>query len=87
MRRKISTPHAEPHSGRERSAQLERSGSMRPAAETRSTVIAASDNGTRRGLLAFILAAGTVHTPPSRSISFHRTPRASPLRAAVRMVN
>jgi hypothetical protein len=92
MRRKISAPHALQNrthghvahwlvaSGRGRSAQLERSGSMRPSAETRSTVIAASDNRTRCGF-AFILAAGTVHTLPSRSISFHRTPRASPPRS------
>jgi hypothetical protein len=34
----------------------------------------------------FILAAGTVHTPPSRSISFHHAPRAWPLRALVAFV-
>jgi len=56
-----------------------------------STAMAAVDNGIRcsRPLfrLVFMRAAGTVHRRVRRSISSHRAPRASPVRAAVRIVN
>lgn len=60
---------------------------MRSAAVAFRTAIAASDRGTRCGFPAFIRAAGTVQAALPRSISFQRTPLASPLLAAVRIVN
>ena len=48
---------------------------------------ARGDSGTRCSLPAFILVPGTVHRALSKSISLHSAKRASPDRAAVKIVN
>ncbi len=52
-----------------------------------STANAWEESGTRCGRPAFMRSAGTVQIAVRRSISRHRAPSVSPVRAAVRIVN
>src|SRR5712691_7645304 len=51
------------------------------------TASEASESGTRCSRPAFMRPAGTVQTLASRSISPHRAPKTSPVRAAVKIAN